>query len=169
MALKPCRECQTTVSTQAVSCPSCGAPYPAYRRAIGPGYEWRSQFEVLGIPLIHIAWGRTPEGRMRVAMGIIAIGQFGIGVITIAQFGVGILFGLGQFMLSTIAVGQFAIGVQFGLGQFATGYTAIGQFAIGHWALGQLACGAHVWSTRLHDLAARAYFVQMPIIKDILR
>lgn len=169
MALRNCRDCGTQVSTQAVSCPSCGAPYPWQRHLRGPGYEWRSSVEVLGIPLVHIAWGRTPEGRMRVAKGIIAIGQFGIGVVTIAQFGIGLLFGLGQFMAGTIAVGQMAVGVQFGLGQLATGYTAIGQMAVGHWALGQIAFGDHVWSTEIHDLAARAYFAKLPVIGPLLR
>lgn len=106
---------------------------------------------------------------MRVAKGIIAIGQFGIGVITLAQFGVGLLFGLGQFMAGTIVVAQFAAGVQFGLGQFATGYTAIGQFAYGHWVLGMIGFGDHVWSIRVHDPAARAYFAQLPVIGPLLR
>ena len=28
MALKPCRECKKKVSTQAATCPNCGAPKP---------------------------------------------------------------------------------------------------------------------------------------------
>ena len=28
MALKPCRECSKRVSTEAITCPNCGIPYP---------------------------------------------------------------------------------------------------------------------------------------------
>ena len=30
MALKPCRECKKKVSTQAATCPNCGAPKPTF-------------------------------------------------------------------------------------------------------------------------------------------
>ncbi len=168
MGIRPCRECKAPISQQAAVCPQCGAPYPGYPRWYQAGYEWRSQAEVCGIPLVHIAWGRTPEGKLRVAKGIIAIGQFGIGVITIAQFGIGLLFSLGQFSAGCIAVAQFALGIQFGLGQFAVGYTAIGQMGLGHWVLAQMGYGSHVYSTHIHDLAAKAYFSHMPIIQQWL-
>lgn len=138
--LSPCRTCRQMVSKEAWACPRCGAPYPVLagfvRRATG--YEWKSRATLFGWPLVHVAFGRDKNGKLRVAKGVIAIGQFGIGAITIAQFGIGFLFGLGQFMLSPLALGQFAIGLVaigqfgigllFGLGQFATGITAIGQF-----------------------------------------
>ena len=31
MALKPCRECKKKVSTEASTCPNCGAPYPTLK------------------------------------------------------------------------------------------------------------------------------------------
>ena len=31
MALKPCRECGKKVSTEAQSCPNCGAPHPTHK------------------------------------------------------------------------------------------------------------------------------------------
>ena len=31
MALKPCRECEKKVSTEASSCPNCGAPHPTHK------------------------------------------------------------------------------------------------------------------------------------------
>jgi len=101
MALTNCRECGGQVSDTAKMCPHCGAPYPYKEEWNGSGYEWRSQAEILGYPLIHIAVGRNKEGKLRIAKGIIAIGQFGIGLITIAQFGIGVIFGFGHFVWST--------------------------------------------------------------------
>ena len=112
----------------------------------------------MGYPIVHIAFGRTADNKLRVAKGVIAIGQFAIGLITIAQFGVGFLFGFGQFIVGFTAIAQFAIAAYFGLGQFATGYTAIGQIAFGHFVLAQIGMGTHVWSTKIHDPAALKYF-----------
>jgi len=112
----------------------------------------------MGYPLIHIAVGRTADNKIRVAKGVIAIGQFAIGLITIAQFGVGFLFGFGQLMFGFTAVAQVAIAAYFGLGQIATGYTAIGQVAFGHFLLAQAGYGTHIWSTTLHDPIALEYF-----------
>lgn len=141
--LRPCRSCGAEVSGEAVTCPRCGAPFPARARWTGPGYEYKSRATFRGWPLVHIAFGRDEHGRRRVARGVIAIGQFGIGAITIAQFGVGFVFGLGQFMLAPLSVGQFAFGLcaagQFGIGllagagQFATGIVAAGMKAFGVW------------------------------------
>ena len=168
MALVECPECGTSVSEKAASCPKCGYPMkPAADMAILTrrfmrGYEWKSKTEILGWPLIHIAAGRNKEtGKLYVAKGIIAIGQFGIGVITIAQFGIGLLFGLGQFVGGAIAIGHFAFGIYFGLGQFATGITAIGQFAFGRYVRAHLGYGKYVWSTQIRDSQAVEYFSNM--------
>jgi hypothetical protein len=136
MTLIICDECGAEISDQAWSCPKCGYPIQAPR--IPPfiarygwwwGYEWKSEATILGLPLVHIAFGwDLKTGRLHVARGIIAIGQFGIGIITIAQFGIGILLALGQFVGGFVAVGQFALGIYFGLGQFATGAISYGQF-----------------------------------------
>ncbi|MFN3652980.1 MAG: hypothetical protein ACK47B_25660 [Armatimonadota bacterium] len=128
----PCRSCRREVSTEALSCPQCGAPWPARQAWRGWGYEWKSETTVLGVPLVHVAFGRDENGKLRVAKGIVAIGQFGIGAITIAQFGVGAVFGLGQFVLAPLAIGQFAFGL-----------AAAGQFGIGLlYGAGQIATGA---------------------------
>ena len=34
MALKPCRECKKKVSTEALTCPSCGVPNPTKNKTI---------------------------------------------------------------------------------------------------------------------------------------
>ena len=93
------------------------------------GIDWSSKTRFLGVPLVHIAAGRDEQGRLRVAKGWIAIGQFAIGAITIAQFGVGLL-GLGQFMVGAIVVGQFALGSLVGIGQFSTGVVNVGLFPL---------------------------------------
>ncbi|NQU08236.1 MAG: hypothetical protein HQ583_06715 [Candidatus Abyssubacteria bacterium] len=163
MALTGCPECGGSISEKALSCPHCGNPMkPAAEYAGHPywrGYEWKSQARILGWPLVHVAWGRDREtGRLLVAKGIIAIGQFGVGLITIAQFGIGFLFAFGQFTGGWLAIGQFALGVYFGLGQFATGMTAIGQFAFGEYVLAQMGYGKYVWSTKIRDPEAIEYF-----------
>lgn len=97
------------------------------------GYEWRSKAEIFSLPLVHIAVGKDIKtGKLLVAKGIIAIGQFAIGIIAIGQFAIGLIFGLAQFAVGIFAVAQFALGIIFGMGQFATGITAIGQFTIGN-------------------------------------
>ena len=131
--LTACRDCRKDVSTSAVQCPHCGAPFPSRVRWGGQGYEWKSKAHIFGLPLVHVAVGRDAKGKLRVAKGVIAIGQFGIGVITIAQFGVAGLFGIGQFMAAPIAIGQFAGGLV-AIGQFALGaFYGLGMFGTGIW------------------------------------
>ncbi|HXK48975.1 MAG TPA: hypothetical protein PKW56_00770 [Clostridiales bacterium] len=105
--MKPCRECGNEVDESAQICPMCGAPKPANEKWDGFGWEYRSKFEVLGIPFIHISFkyrrNRTPV----VAKGIIAIGQFGIGVVNISQIGIG-FFSLGQLTVAYYALAQIA-------------------------------------------------------------
>jgi hypothetical protein len=166
VALLPCRECQHQVSKTARACPHCGAPFPGRAHWQGTGYEWKSQATVFGYPLVHVALGRDARGKLRVAKGVIAIGQFGIGVITLAQFGIGLLFGFGQVFLALTAVAQVAITPVFGLGQLATGYIAIGQLAIGYYALGQIAHGMYAWSTNQRDPAALEFFARwLPLLR----
>lgn len=114
--LTPCRECGTPVSERARICPKCGAPRPALKEWKGTGFEWKSQKTLYGWPLVHIAVGRDAGGRLRVAKGVIAIGQFAVGLVTVAQFGVGLLFGFGQFIFGLTALAQFAVALVLGIG-----------------------------------------------------
>ncbi len=166
MALVSCRECQHQVSAVARSCPQCGAPFPARPNWQGTGYDWKSQTTVWGYPLVHIAYGRDARGNLRIAKGVIAIGQFGIGLITLAQFGIGLLFGFGQFLVGLTAVAQVAVTPLFGMGQFATGMIAIGQMAIGYYALGQMAFAVYAWGVNQRDPEALAFFAQfIPLLR----
>ena len=109
--MKPCRSCQHEVAVDAVACPHCGAPHPAQAQWDGYGFEYKSNAEFLGMPLLHISF-KYRANRMPVpARGVIAIGQFGCGVFCLAQFGVGICC-LSQFTLACFAVAQFAIAYQ---------------------------------------------------------
>ena len=116
--MKPCRSCQREVSEDALSCPSCGAPYPAKAKWDGWGYEYKSKAEWLGLPLVHISFKYRPNRVPVVAKGVVAIGQFAVGLITISQFGIGI-----------ISVSQFTVAL-FALAQFAIAYSLVAQIGI---------------------------------------
>ena len=122
------------------------------------GWEWRSRASLFGVPLVHVAFGQDAQGRMRLAKGIVAVGQFAIGVLTLAQFGVGMLAGVGQLVFGTVAVGQFALGTLLGIGQFAVGIIAVGQFVVGYFGLGQVGWASSLWSLTQHDASAAAFF-----------
>lgn len=158
MTLVPCRECAKEVSIKAKFCPSCGAPHPARQEWTGTGYEWKTKSRFYGYPLIHIAFGKNAEGKIRVAKGIIAIGQFAIGLVTFAQFGIGVIFGFGQFIIGLTAVSQVAVATIFGIGQFATGYAAIGQFVIAKYGLAQFGWAKFLWSASHKDPQAAVFF-----------
>jgi hypothetical protein len=125
------------------------------------GFEYKTKTEIRGWPLVHVAFGKDEQGRIRVARGIIAIGQFGIGLITFAQLGIGVLFAFGQLVGGLFAIGQVAPAVFFGIGQLTTGHVAIGQLAVGDWVLAQGGLGIHVWSMDSADPAAVAYFTHL--------
>ncbi len=116
--MKPCRECRHDISEQALACPRCGAPYPAREKWDGWGFEYKSQAEIMGLPLLHISFKYRPNRVPVPARGIIAIGQFACGVISLSQFGIGL-----------ISVSQFTI-AGFALAQFAAAYSLVAQFGI---------------------------------------
>lgn len=161
MSLVSCRECEHEISTEALSCPHCGAPRPAQAGWHGSGVDWRSNTTWMGYPLVHVAYGRDAQGKRRVAKGIIAIGQFAIGGITIAQFGIAFVFGFGQFILGLSAVAQIAIAAWYGIGQFAIGYVAIGQLAAGYYVVAQVGWGRFLWTPGFQDPEAVEFFRQL--------
>jgi hypothetical protein len=135
--MKPCRECNHQVSDQAISCPGCGAPYPARQRWDGYGFEYKSQATFLGWPLLHISFKYRSNRVPVVAKGVIAVGQFGIGLVNISQFGIG-LFSVSQFTIAGYA-----------LAQFAAAYTCIAQIGL------YVERGYGQFVVRLADLLAR--------------
>ena len=104
--MKPCRTCKHEVSEQAMACPNCGAPFPAREKWDGWGFEYKSEFQIFSLPLVHIAFKYRPNRVPVVARGIIAIGQFACGILTISQFGIGV-FSISQFTVAGFAIAQF--------------------------------------------------------------
>lgn len=105
--MKPCRECRMEISEQAYSCPHCGVPWPAKEKWDGWGFEYKTEAQLLGLPLLHVSFKYRPNRVPVVAKGVVAIGQFGCGIVTVSQFGIG-LVSVSQFTIAGFALAQFA-------------------------------------------------------------
>jgi hypothetical protein len=106
--MKPCRSCKHEVSEQAITCPSCGAPFPAREKWDGWGYEYKSGATLFGMPLLHVSFKYRPNYVPVPARGVFAIGQFACGIFTLSQFGIGVV-SISQFTLAGFALAQFAV------------------------------------------------------------
>ncbi len=108
--------------------------------------NYKTKYEVYGLPLIHITFGKLVDGRYRrgVAKGWIAIGDISFGVI----------LSVGAVAFGGIAIGGLAIGL------LSLAGLAIGAFSWGGGAIGIVACGggAIAWHAAFGGLAiAREY------------
>jgi hypothetical protein len=122
---------------------SPGGPGPAVRSDEPPAapspspeqpsreYEYRSPWTILGLPLIHIRSSRDPEGKkMRVACGVIAIGDIAIGGVAIGAFSIGgICFG--GLSVGLVSFGGVVLGLLTAMGGVAFGTLCFGGFAMG--------------------------------------
>lgn len=99
-----------------------------------PRREYKSRATLLGIPLVHVAFGGVSDG---VPKGAKAIGWIAIGDISF-----GVLLSIGGVAVGGIAIGGIACGV-FALAGVATGIAVLGGFACGWMAAGGLAVAWH--------------------------
>jgi hypothetical protein len=95
------------------------------------GYEYRSRRKLFGLPLVHIASSRDPSGqRMRLASGIIAIGDMAIGVLAFGGISLGVI-SFGGISVGLLGFGGVTLGLLTAFGGFAVGAFTVGGFSAG--------------------------------------
>lgn len=101
-------------------------------------YEYKSEREIFGLPLIHINKGKG----LKKAKGIIAIGNISYGFIAGGFLSFGIISG-GILPIGLLSFGVLAIGLLLGVGAVAIGTISIGAISIGIFSFGALAIGKY--------------------------
>jgi len=134
--------------------------------ATKPTVNYRTDFTLFGLPLVHVATGKMEKGRYErgIAKGWIAIGDISFG--TILSIG-GVAFGgiaVGGLAVGLLSFAGLAIGfLAFGggaIGIFAAGggavawHAAFGGFALAH----EYALGGMVIANHVNDIVANSYF-----------
>lgn len=149
--MKACPFCAEMIQSEAIKCRFCGefldkqSESDSSSRVQGIGYFWgyeyRSQAELFGLPLVHINQGASMRtGLPRIARGIIAIGNIAVGFFALGgiSFGGiaigGISFGvlaLGGITLGVITLGGLSMGILFAIGGLAISFfAAVGGLAL---------------------------------------
>ena len=95
-----------------------------------PAWEYRSRFELLGLPFVHIRLNDSSCGMGSPVKAWIAAGNSAIGV----------LFAFGGVAVAPVSIGGLAIGLM-PWGGMALGVFAVGGFALGGWTFGGFALG----------------------------
>ena len=115
-----------------------GLVMPAEEVATGPGnplWEFRSRFQLFGLPFIHLRTGGWHSGRpareLKPVKAWIAADD---------AFAVGVLFAYGAVAVAPVSIGACAFGL-FSYGAMSVGALAVGGFGFGIWAFGAVAFG----------------------------
>jgi hypothetical protein len=98
----------------------------------GYSFEYKSSITIAGWPLLHVCGGVDPQTMtLRVARGVIAIGNIAVGALAIGGVACGLVTIGGASFGLLLAIGGAAIGTGLSVGGFAVGTIAIGGAAIG--------------------------------------
>jgi hypothetical protein len=115
-----------------------GLELPAVKvatRPKNPFWEYRSRFQLFGLPFIHPRAGGWQSGRpvreLKPVKAWIAADD---------AFAFGVLFAYGAVAVAPVSIGACAIGL-FSYGAMAIGALAVGGFGFGIWAFGAFAFG----------------------------
>jgi RNA polymerase sigma factor (sigma-70 family) len=121
---------RTVKKLQVESTPSEAAAKPKF-----PGWEYRSRFELFGLPFIHIRIGgrrgASPIREWKPVKAWIAADD---------ACAYGILFAYGSMAIAPVSIGAFSVGL-ISYGAMSIGALAIGGFSFGAWAFGGFAFG----------------------------
>lgn len=107
--------------------------------AAAPGYEYKSERTLFGLPLVHINIGYGLRG----AKGVFALGNYAVGVVAVGGFSAGL-----------VGFGGLSVGLLLAFGGVALGGIALGGLAVGGIALG--ACAVGVYALGAAAVASRA-------------
>ena len=132
------------------------------------GYEYRSEHELFGFPLVHIVTGLPlvngirPGARGLIAIGdsprgIIAIGGFAVGGIALGAFSIGVV-PIGFLALGIFPAGAVAIGLVASWGLVSMAPIAMGCLAVGYYAAGVYATGKQILTTAVAEPGAAQFF-----------
>lgn len=157
-----CHECVARQTPRLVcrTCATAAAPLGyGWSGWYGYGYEYKSSTTIGGWPLLHICSGVDPVTmRLRVARGVVAIGNIAVGGLAIGGIACGLITIGGASLGLLMAVGGAAVGLGLSVGGLAIGSVAIGGAAVGFmYAIGGGAFGPAVIDGMRCDETARDF------------
>jgi hypothetical protein len=125
-------------------CPECGRPLVEIltRKSFNRprGFRYTSKAMLFGLPVLDIAFTNRRGDRMRVAKGIIAVGNVACGGIAIGVVAVGVV-PIGIVATGLFSIGMVAIAIFCAMGDVALGSLAAGNVVVGLLASGFIAVG----------------------------